>query len=429
MPSKIERLPVELIDLIVLHLSLHDRQALRLASKQLCALTLTTFSNDYFSRRATTLGVPSLDRLAQASAHPYFSSCVTLLDIKLLNYEDYGNLQKIDRVGVYPPPKRFPQVAQVKTEDISQECRLFDYMRTHQDPTAVVYPLTRALRGLRNLKTIRLRVNGLTLNATPYIRDAGEVYQTFLTACFRAVLDAIIRSRIRLREFTCIKGNAVRPLSKSANLSHRAFRFPAPYYASLVKAFSALKSLRLSIITYHNENDNTRGSDWEHGISHFITAASSLEDLSLCLQTTDEQPWNRAAVMHLFCRSVEMPKLISLQLYGCVIDELDLVVLVRKHAPTLRRLRISDTGLGMGTWASVLNVFKDDLKLDYLRLQYLGQSVTPQAVRWNTEDMKNSRRLTIDAGKNRENEYMNRKLLQAISFLTATIERHEIDEI
>jgi hypothetical protein len=427
MTSKIERLPQELVDLVVVYLSLGDRQTLRLASKQLCSLTLTAFSDTYFSRRVTTLGVPSLSRLVQASTHPHFSACVSLLDIKLLNYEDYGNLRKIDRVGIYPPPKRFPKVPQVKIEHVSEECKLLDYMRTHQDPKAVVHPLARALKGLRNVKAIRLRVNGLTLYGNPYIDAEDEVYQSFLSTCFKAVLDAIIRSGVRLQEFTLVKGNTVRPLNKSANLDYSAFNFPFPFLSSLTPAFSSLKSLRLSIRTYHNGNSRIAG--WENGVSKFIAAASSLEELTICLQATDSKPWFRAAVMHALCRTVKLPMLKSLQLYGCVVDELDLVALIKTHSSSLRRLLISDTELRSGTWLSVMSTFMKDLDLDYLRLQYLQQGAAPRVIRWYEDDVKNTSKLTVDARKSRDDYWMKAKLSQAISSLAATIEAYEISEI
>lgn len=425
--SKLERLPQELVDLIVVHLSVRDCQALRLASKQLCSLTLTSFTNTSFSRRVTTLSVPSLTRLVQTSEHPHFSRSVSLLDIKLLNYEDYGHLREIDRIGIYPPPKRLPRVPQVKVGDTSQECKLLDYMRTNQDPKAVIHPLSRALTGFKDLKTVRFRVNGLTLYGNPHISAEDEVYQYFLSACFKAVLTAIIRSGVRLQQLTLIKNATVRPLSKSANLDYSAFNLPVPFLISLENAFASLKSLHLSIRTYHNGNSRTAG--WEKGVARVIAAASSLEELTICLQATDNKPWFRAAVMQAICRSVELPMLKSLQLYGCVVDELDLVALITTHASSLRRLLISDTELRSGGWLSILNTLNEDLDLNYLRLQYLQQNAAPRVVRWVTDNIRNSSKLNIDARKTRNKSCMKEGLSQAITSLAASIEEHEIAEI
>lgn len=424
MLSKMERLPVELVDMVVAYLSLPDRQALRLVSKHLHSLTLTTFTANYFSKRTTTLGVPSLRRLVEASAHPRFSSSVTLLDVRLLNYEDYENLLKIDRVGIYPPPKRLPRVPQVKTQDIAQESRLLEYMRTHHDPKAVVHPLSRALRGLPNLETLRIRVNGLTLYGNPYINAEEKVYQEFLTACFKAVIDAVVRSAVRLQHFTCIKGTAVRPLTKSANLIYPAFSFSFPHLVSLQSAFTCLRSMRLSIRTNYNRTARVPG--WEAGVSQFIAAAPALEELALCLQARDSEPWFRAAVMHTVCRSVELPALRLLQLYGCVVDELDLVTFIKAHSSTLRNISISDTELRAGTWLSILGSLKQNLRLDYLRLQYLQQNVLPRAVQWS-EDAKKSK-LTIDARKSKSQDSMTRQLSWAIATLTTAMEAHRVPE-
>ncbi|KAL1600601.1 Protein-lysine N-methyltransferase efm4 [Paraconiothyrium brasiliense] len=422
MTSKMERLPQELVDLIYLYISHADRCALRLVSKQLYFLTLTNFGNTVFFKRVTTLGVASLNQLLQASGHAQFSGCVTLLDVKLLNYEDYDNLVKIDRVGIYPPPKRLPRVPQVKTGDIRQESKLLEYMRTQQDPTAVIHPLARALKRFRNLKTIRLRVNGLTLYGNLHILAEDEVYQSFMSACFRAVLEAIVRSGVKLQEFTLIKGNSVRPMSKSANLDYRAFALSFPLFQSLGNAFSGLKSLRLSIRT--DPKTDSRSQGWEIGVKDFITTTSALETLTLCMDPIDCKPHFRATMMRSICRSVNLPMLKSLQLYGCAMDELDLVTLMKTHAPTLRRLLISDAELRSGTWRSILNLLKNDLGLEYLRFQYLQQ--IPQSIRWFAEDTKQTGKLIIDATKSGDKNYMNEKLSQAMSSLAAAIQAWEI---
>ncbi|KAF1979323.1 hypothetical protein BU23DRAFT_448037 [Bimuria novae-zelandiae CBS 107.79] len=423
MISSMESLPVELVDAVILYLPLADRQALRLVSKHLYSLTLTTFTTDYFSKRTTTLGSPSLKRLVAASAHSRFSNSVTVLDVKLLNYEDYENLRRIDRVGIYPPPKRLPKVPQVKTQDISLECRLFDYMRNHHDAKAVVHPLSRALKGFPNLDSIRIRVNGLTLYGNPYINADDKVYQDFLSACFKAVLDALVRSGVKLRHFTSIKGTAIRPISKSANLIYPAFAFSFPYLLSLQTAFASLKSLRLSIRTNYNRNARVPG--WENGVSQFISAAPALEEFALCLQARDSEPWFRAAVMQSICRSVELPALKILQLYGCVVDELDMTAFFKRHT-ALRHISISDTELRSGTWASIMSLFKQDLDLEYLRFQYLQQSATPRAVQWGEEEKRS--KLTIDARKSRHSDFMITKLSQAIATLAAAMEAHKVPE-
>jgi len=425
--AAIERLPVELLDMVVAHVVLPDFQALRLCSRQLYALTLATFSSSYFARRTTTLGAPSLDRLQRASSHAIFSNAVSLLDIKLLNYEDYRSLQKIDRVGIYPPPKRLLRVPQVKMGDISQESKLFDYMRTHHDPKAVILPLTRALKRLPSLHTVQLRVNGLTLYGNPYIDAEDDVYHTFLSACFRAILDAIIRSGVRLQHFALTKGSSlVRPLTKSANLIYPALNAPLPYLISLGKAFSNLKSMRLSIRT--NYNGNARVPGWENSVSHFISTSPCLEELTLCLQARDSEPRFRAAVMRSVARSVELSNLSLLQLYGCVVDEADLMAFIKNHALTLRRLMISDTHMRAGTWASVLVALKREVDLDYLRLQYLQQSTRPQTVQWVEDDAKNKSRLVIDSKKSRNREAMNIRLTQAADFLMAAMEAYSIPD-
>lgn len=413
MPAPMERLPVELLDLVVHCLTLPNYQSLRLVSRQIYALTLSTFSSRYFSKRTTTLSTPSLARLLQVSAS-HLSPSVSLLDIKLLNHEDYQSLYKISRVGIYPPPKRFQQVANIRPQDISREYALFDHMRLNDDPKDVVRSLGHALEQLSQVRTVRLRVNDETLQSNfPGEQDEEEEYSMFVHACFRAIIAAIIRSGAKLHDFSVIKGTKVRPSTKSANLIHPAFKFSFPMFLSLSKAFSSLRSLRLSIRTdYHG---NSRVPGWQNGISQFIATASALEELTICFPPTDTEPAFKAAVMQSLASSLDLPKLKIMQLYGSVVDEQALSNFAKVHS-SLRQITLTDVRLLNGSWSAYLRTCRASLNLETLRLAFLQQSEVPRDIWWNRGNRRKSK-LVMDTTDNAEQRSMNEMLTEAIDYL------------
>jgi hypothetical protein len=126
MTSPFESLPAEVFDVIAAHLHLTEYQTLRLSSRQLHLLSLSTFTKKYFAKLITTLGSPSLDRLVNVASNSHLSKFVTTLDIRLLNHCDYKDLTKIARIGIFPPPKRFPKVSGVKSEHLVHESTLYE---------------------------------------------------------------------------------------------------------------------------------------------------------------------------------------------------------------------------------------------------------------------------------------------------------------
>lgn len=126
MTSLFERLPAEVFDMIAAYLDLSAYQTLRLTSQRLHLLSLSTFTTSYFAKLITTLGSPSLHRLVDVASHGHLSRSVTTLEIRLLNHRDYKDLAKIARIGIFPPPKRFPKVSCVRTQDIVRESTLYD---------------------------------------------------------------------------------------------------------------------------------------------------------------------------------------------------------------------------------------------------------------------------------------------------------------
>jgi hypothetical protein len=418
MPAPMERLPVELIELVIRHFTLPEYQSLRLVSRRLYALTLSTFSGRYFAKRFTTLSKPSLERLAQASAS-HLSQHVSLLDIQLLNRQEYQSLREISRIGIYPPPKRFQQVAKVRPRDVSREYALYDYMLSSDEPKDVIKILAQVLEQLPSVRGVRLRVNGESiLSRTVTHFHAGEEekeeeYSMFVQACFKAVIAAIVCSGVRLREFSVVKGGKIRSYSKSANLIYPAFKFSFPLLLSLREAFGSLKTLRLTVRTDFHGNSRVPG--WQNGISQFIASASALEELALCFLTVDKEAGFKASVMQSLASTLDLPRLKFLQLYGSVVDEQVLSSFVKAHS-NLRQMLFTDVRLLNGSWKTVLRVFRELPSLETLRLSFLQQSEDPQNIWWFREKCRKSA-LILDTTDKKEERTMAAMLTEALEYL------------
>ena len=355
MASPIERLPVELFDLCAAHLDLSAYQALRLTSHKLYSLTLSAFSKTHFSTLTTTLGAPSLDHLLAIANRKYLASAVTLIDITLLNHHDYHVMSKIRRIGIFPPPKRFPTLTCVKLEHIVQESTLYDEI-TGSNSTHIVQRLTRCLKAFCNLKIVRLRAQ----QSEPREWRSStipEADQLFRAKCFQLVLDALINSRVKLDEFSLAKdkGRDSPSLTRCANLPYPALLLPVGCVHKLRKCFSSLKALTLSTIAAHNGPPRTPG--WANDLGRMVAATPHLERLVISLDRKRQVSQYGAPVVHSLSLSVRLINLEVLQLHNSTSHAEDLVRLVRAHCLSLRKLAFVHVCLLSGSWNSLLTCF------------------------------------------------------------------------
>lgn len=382
MPSPIEWLPVEIFDVITVDLDLPAYQALRLTSRRLHLLSLSSFARKYFSELVTTLGSPSLDRLVNICRHRYLSSAVALLDIKLLNHEDYKALTKVSRIGTWPPPKRFSRMPAVKREHISGESTFYIEVFSSDYPDCIVDRLVRSLKGFRNLKAIRFR----TYNLEPFEWRATTMPlsdQLFRTRCFQAVLDAIIKSEVDLQEFSMakVKKSAI---SKCADIPHPTMLLSARHLGRLRSRFSNLTTLTLSIVAGCDGDARTPG--WENGLGKLIATAPNLKHLALSLDRNCRVSRYSATVLHSLALSCRLSKLNEFQLYNCLIHEEDLMIFVNAHSASLSKLVFADIHLLTGSWHSLWVALKTLGKLQCLRLATLEGTNSPVMFRGRVKE-------------------------------------------
>lgn len=360
MTSHLERLPVELFELVAVTLDLSCYKNLRLASTRCRFLTHSVFVEHAFSRLKTTLGSPSLNRLVNVAQSPHLRSAVKVLQIQLLTSGDYSVLAAISRVGRFPPPKRFPRVPGIQDKDIKNEAPTFTYVVESEYPIRLYEALVRALRGFTNLTAIHFYPRGSQLAESRALLSANDCL--FRSRCFQVVIDAVVHSEIRLSEFRMAKCKRGTALHKEAILPFSALQIPAQSLKALQHRFSHLKVLTISALTVYEGISRIPG--WQNGIANIIATAPKLKSFTMSLDRTNYA----ASIIHNMVASCACLKLEILQLMFCALHGEDLVAIVKSQSATLRRAVFSDIRLVTGTWSSVLYSLKECGKLEHLRL-------------------------------------------------------------
>ena len=378
MISHFERLPVEVFDSITAFLDLSEFQTLRLASRRLHLLSLSTFRKKYFTKLITTLGSPSLDRLANVASHSHLAQLVTILEIRLLNHCDYKDLTKISRIGIFPPPKRFPRVSCIRSQDILRESTLYDDVLSNKQAKCIIESLARGFSGLKNLKILQFRAHQVEpLGWKTIAIPEGD--GIFRSRCLRAVLDAIVKSGVRLDTLSMAKEKECVSLSKCANVPYPALQLPIEYIQRLGLSFVSLKSLTLSVISQHNGHHRLLG--WENGLSRLISSAPNLRHLALSLDRKSQVSQYGAQTVRSLSDSVHLERLESFHLCNSTIHESDLAKFVKTHASTLQRLCFTTIGLLTGSWPLLIPTFKSVGNLCSLRLASIEGTGVPAQFR------------------------------------------------
>lgn len=369
MTSPFECLPAEVFDIIAAYLDLLGYQTLRLTSQRLHFLSLSSFSKKYFTTRITTLGSPSLDRLLHVANHTHLSRLVTTLEIRLLNHSDYRDLTKIARIGIFPPPKRFPRVSCVRTQDIVQEATLYDDVLANRHSKCITDRLSRALSRLPNLSTLRIRTHqSEPLDWSKTAIPEGD--STFRTRCLRAVLDALVLSKPppHLHTLALAKETAHSP-TKLLNLPYPALQLPLSALQRLRAPLATLQHLSLSVVAAHTPHHaHQRLPGWENALPRFLSCAPALTSLTLSLDRKACVSQDGARVVRALSDTLHLAHLETLYLCNASAHESDLGKLIKTHARTLRAVGLSNVCLLTGKWEAVFAALRGAAGLEGVRL-------------------------------------------------------------
>lgn len=395
MSSPIERLPVEIFELVATNLSLPSYKTLRLSSRRLRLLVHATFTKEAFSELNTTLGSWSIDHLINVSSHPQLRDAVKAIHVRLLTQLDYETLTSITRLGIFPPPKRFRRVSGVRDEHITHEAATYDYITGSEHPQRLYDGLVQAFRGFPNLKVVRIRAK--SYEPFQWRNNMPEGDQLFRARCFQAVLDAIIGSETKLEEFTMTKAGPNATPNKGVHLSCSGFKIPPQKRQALQDCFSHLQSLTVSVDASYSTDKRLPG--WEHAVANFIATAPNLRNLTLSLGRDLCLSHHGIPVIRSLASSCRLRELEQFRLHNVALHGDDLAAFIRAHAGTLEKVVLSDIHLLCGDWSLMLNVLKACERLKTLRLFALHGEKAPE--KFKRRYMYTSRpSITLDAQKN-----------------------------
>jgi hypothetical protein len=384
MVSPIESLPVEVFDIITSELDLEDNKQLRLTCQRLLHLGLSSYAKRYFSTLTTTLGSPSLDRIVEISKHGYLRKVATEVNVKLLSSHDYYVMRSIQRVGIYPPPKRFKTVTSVRMADIAGESTLSADLLESNNLQCITDRLTRVLKSLKSLTTIRIRA--FDNEPDPWERmQVPACDQEFRSKCFEAVLHSIAKSGIQLEHFYMAKKPKKASPRKAANVPIAALQSISPLLSSLRHSFMNLRSLTLT--TFAADHRIPRGPGWELAPHKIIACAPNLKHLVLSLDRAARvSNWSAIFIRHL-AKSCRPPALESFHLLNSCVHETDLNKLVAAHADSICELFLNNVRLLSGSWTSYWAALKEVENLRYLRFGLLF-GTDMNVVRYRAEEVR-----------------------------------------
>ncbi|KAJ4993610.1 hypothetical protein SVAN01_00664 [Stagonosporopsis vannaccii] len=399
MTSPFECLPAEVFDIVAAYLDLPGHQTLRLTSQRLHLLSLSSFKKRYFAKLITTLGSPSLDRLLHVATHTHLSPVVTTLEIRLLNHRDYKDLTKIARIGIFPPPKRFPKVSCVRTQDMAQEATLYDDVLANRQSKCITDRLSRSLARLPNLSTLRIRAHhpeplGWEKVAIP---DGDCVFRT---RCVRAVLDAMMLSgpTLRLQTLSLAKEKGHTP-SKLLNAPYPALQLSLDLLQRLRAPLATLQHLSLSVMAAQSAPDHHhhRLPGWENSLPRFVACAPALTFLTLSLDRKTCVSEHGARIVRALSDSLRLEHLETLHLCNASAHESDVAKLVKTHAQTLSEVGLGNVRLLTGKWSGVFGALKAVPGLATVRFVGLEGGGRPGSFRRRRD--RERRKMVFERGK------------------------------
>lgn len=399
MASALESLPVELFEIIAVNLDLAAYRHLRLSSRRLHSLSLSTFVQRFFSHLTVTLNSPSLERLVKVSNQNHLSNIVVLLDIKISSHAQYKLLSQIASLGIFPPPKRFCATSGIARAYVDEEAALYHNLLGPKYPQSIVDHLTRALRGFGNLKTIRFRANhsifqpdrGILAHDDPHILQLR---------CFQVIFDAILKSEIQLDDFSMARRKAVTARhSKHKHITYLPFpglHFSTSDIARLRCCFANLQTLKLTVDTSYN--GSLRQPGWENDLGNFIMCAPALKHLTLSLDPDDRSTHHSASTIRSLVPSLRLCSLESMQLSNCTIFCEDLIKFTQAHASSLQSLTLEYVKTYNWNWTSFWTALIAVEKLQCVRLKSVFGNNHPALYSWWNHERE---RFTIDTAKSR----------------------------
>lgn len=374
MESGLPQLPVELIDVTLEYLELHDICNLRLTSQQLRAKSTRHKFTDHFKTRRVELSQKSLEVLIAVANHPDFGPAVQDLTILAVVYDGYayGHLlsEKLGKTGFKDSDDEAESVAAKQHErmmHIEQEQR--DLQKTDR--------LTRLLSTAFH-KIERLR--SISLDAI-YYEDFGTALPAVHTHNWKSVWQQANYTFIATCEALATSGLTVQNLDIFTRLSRCSIETRSLFSASQkmreagalslclhdVRRFAASWSNRITQAAHtdnyhlmeHHHTPAARAAREEEdftGPALILSCMSHLEELDLHQYRVPQGHGDGyEAVFKEIAARCNFEYLTRCTLKGLRVTEESFVTLLEK-APRLRCLDLRDLRMVEGLWGPIFTL-------------------------------------------------------------------------
>lgn len=437
MPTPIERLPTEVLDLITNELILSEFSSFRLSCRAVYLSSLHSFGTRFFSSWICFTRPKSLGELLDISKHEEFSTRVTSLHLMvpwIWSEDQLAIARETCAAPPLTPPTRYNRARwQIKQDEIERHTAT---LASHEFCQRLLQPDDgRDVHRETLFKTFAGAFDNFSNLRNIYFfqeeRNHGHTIMTYRkSACidfvshyFQQLLKAITHSSLRLYKLKSANSVEPRIYSRSGTITpHSTFDLDAAFLTMLKTSFAELRSLQLWIsASYHG---HSRRLGWENGIINFLNAAPALESLNLHLDIFSQGSRYSRKIIHSMADKVTLPRLRKLHLTGTQFDEEDITKFLIRHKATIRIVYFNNTRMQHGTWCSMLETIRDALQLKSIHLIYPLQRDDRITFPW-ADDMW-CRYLDVDYQQHDddEEETMHAKITKVIESLEVGFEQN-----
>jgi hypothetical protein len=363
------QLPIEILFMIAYASDTRGLCSLRLASRDLNAITLPGFSKRCFETRFVMLQQYSLDNLVDISRHPVFGPAVRTLTICI----DHLTEWPADTIPIYfgdsvrrhelvPwSAEQSPRVSSADMDPDGYKRRLEEQKHLLESGLATIY-LAEAMAALHNLRAVVVDNAYRPWGATTLTRQTGFLLTNvivsgssieFVKHALRAIVTAIAANNRRL--FSLDIAPASWDILHGDGIGPDMLVFPSPV-VEYVRSYSiSIASLTLLLCP---RSRRTSPAGYVADLMGFITLFPNLRRLAL-----EFDPRDTHSNFPELSRTLRLPHLRSLSLRSIQCTEAELAEFLLGHKSTLEHAYLSavDIMCKREGWQSLLTTIGDEV--------------------------------------------------------------------
>ncbi|KAH8804463.1 hypothetical protein F5884DRAFT_754073 [Xylogone sp. PMI_703] len=406
LPQGVLFLPIDLLQIVIEHLSLKDLQAVRLVCKtfERCAVS------KLFYHVRVWMQSQSLERLLNISRCDNIRQHVKRLSIGLELLETNAPSKSLFLQRLYhqtvplsqrvSEPLSFDNIGQyTENQDWTPRLvltayntyvKLIEEQKLLEETGMDSISLAVAFAGLHNLQSVVIQsTNFEQINSDQLFKDVRELQNLiFLCPYINQIFRPSDTGRIHFRNF--LRAASVNSLKILELIITDDRRFVIPenlrvHPGDLLmckKAIAHIRRLYIELPQYNHQGEYIAGY-FENQLGVFIQSMSLLEDLTIIARSSSSYvPW--LTTWEPF--RIPLLRTISVQCIDFIED--DLFQFMERHAETLRVVELSAIEMRDGSFSSLFKRMRDTLNLERLTLSGIFQDIEGSYVHYSPKVMR-----------------------------------------